>query len=302
MPKNPNETIICPNCGAEARGNFCYQCGQETHLHKETTWGLIMHFLGHYFHYDSKFWQTLKALVFSPGKLTLAYWNKQRARYIPPVSLYIFISAVYFLFSVIAFSKTEKKLLAAINDSKGKSATKKTYKINNNLSFTSSIKDTGLSNPLSRNSKVLKNFDKISKDPDKIFEILEPMMHNMPKIFFFMIPFMAMMLKLLFFRHKELYFVDHVIFSLHFHSFYFLGQLLITLFEFLPLSYITVIASFVSFIIYITNAVYYISAMKNVYKVSTGQAILFGFTVGFAYASVWAIIMASYGYYMLSTL
>src|ERR1044072_8511954 len=92
-----NQEIICPNCGFKASHNYCAQCGQETHLHKDTFWGLVMHFIGHYFHYDSKFWKTVKALLTKPGKLTVAYWNKQRMRYIPPVSLYIFLSAVFFL-------------------------------------------------------------------------------------------------------------------------------------------------------------------------------------------------------------
>ena len=94
------ESMICPNCGSVASDNYCAHCGQENHLHKETFWGLVAHFIGHYFHYDSKFWQTMKALWFSPGKLTLAYMNKKRMRYIPPVSLYIFISAVYFLLAL----------------------------------------------------------------------------------------------------------------------------------------------------------------------------------------------------------
>src|ERR1700743_3096572 len=76
-----------------------------------------MHFLGHYFHYDSKFLQTMKALWFSPGKLTIAYWNKQRMRYISPVSLYIFISAVYFL---ISFSMPKENIEINANDAKKK--------------------------------------------------------------------------------------------------------------------------------------------------------------------------------------
>src|SRR5690349_6105601 len=92
----PSE-IICPNCGYHADRNYCAQCGQPTHLHEESFWGMVMHFVGHYFHYDSKFWKTLVTLWFKPGVLTQAYLQKQRMRFIPPISLYIFITAVFFL-------------------------------------------------------------------------------------------------------------------------------------------------------------------------------------------------------------
>ncbi|RYY20354.1 MAG: DUF3667 domain-containing protein, partial [Chitinophagaceae bacterium] len=91
------ESITCPNCGFQAERNFCAECGQATHLHKETFVGLVLHFIAHYFHFESKFWVTVKHLISRPGSLTLAYINKKRASFIPPISLYIFISAVFFL-------------------------------------------------------------------------------------------------------------------------------------------------------------------------------------------------------------
>ena len=73
MSYNKDKVIVCPNCGYEANYNYCAQCGQETHLHKDTFWGLVTHFVSHYFHYDSKLWTTVKTLVAKPGELTLAY-------------------------------------------------------------------------------------------------------------------------------------------------------------------------------------------------------------------------------------
>jgi predicted amidophosphoribosyltransferase len=46
---------LCPNCGYKANLNYCAQCGQATRLHKDTFWGLLVHFVSDYFHYDSKF-------------------------------------------------------------------------------------------------------------------------------------------------------------------------------------------------------------------------------------------------------
>jgi hypothetical protein len=99
MSHHSSEPKNCPNCGYPAVDNYCAQCGQENHLHKDTFGALIMHFAGHYLHYDSKFWQTLNTLWFKPGLLTTAYWEEKRMRYIPPMSLYIFVSFIYFFTS-----------------------------------------------------------------------------------------------------------------------------------------------------------------------------------------------------------
>lgn len=97
MNKHASNEIICPNCNSLATGNFCAQCGQPTHLHKETFWHMVWHFAGHYFHFESKFWGTLKTLILKPGELTLAWKQKQRMRYVEPINLYMFVSVVFFI-------------------------------------------------------------------------------------------------------------------------------------------------------------------------------------------------------------
>ncbi|MBB6270863.1 hypothetical protein HDF26_001290 [Pedobacter cryoconitis] len=87
----------CLNCGYTVEKNYCTQCGQPNLELKEPFWGFISHSIGHYFHFDSKFFHTLIPLLTKPGQLTLDYLAGKRARYIHPVSLYIFVSIVYFL-------------------------------------------------------------------------------------------------------------------------------------------------------------------------------------------------------------
>lgn len=50
--------------------------------------------------------------------------------------------------------------------------------------------------------------------------------HHLPKLMFVLIPIFALILKLLFIRRK-IYFVDHAIFTLHFHAFVFLAMLIV---------------------------------------------------------------------------
>lgn len=77
--------------------HFCSNCGQQNLELKESFWGFISHSIAHYFHFDNKFFHTLAPLLTKPGQVTLDYLSGKRARYINPVSMYIFVSIVYFL-------------------------------------------------------------------------------------------------------------------------------------------------------------------------------------------------------------
>lgn len=87
----------CLNCGFHVDKHYCSSCGQPNVELKESFWAFIGHSVAHYFHFDSKFFQTMSPLLTKPGAVTLDYIAGKRARYINPVNLYIFVSIVYFL-------------------------------------------------------------------------------------------------------------------------------------------------------------------------------------------------------------
>jgi hypothetical protein len=97
----------CLNCGHLVEEHYCSHCGQPNLELKEPFWHFMGHSIGHYFHFDSKFFHTLIPLLSKPGQLTLDYLAGKRARYIHPVSLYIFVSIVYFI--VIPHTLKEEK-------------------------------------------------------------------------------------------------------------------------------------------------------------------------------------------------
>lgn len=99
----------CLNCGHEVEFHYCSSCGQPNLELKEPFWHFMGHSVAHYFHFESKFWQTLIPLLTKPGQLTLDYLAGKRARYIHPVSLYIFISIIYFLIVPHALGEDEKE-------------------------------------------------------------------------------------------------------------------------------------------------------------------------------------------------
>jgi len=269
------EEIVCPNCGTQAFGNYCYECGQQTHLHKDTLWGMILHFFEHYFHYDNKFWKTIKTLLFKPGELTLAYWRQQRMRYISPVSLYIFISAVYFGLVFLLIPQEAKQ---ALDVEKKASNYVAPYQV--------------------RSQKNIHAGAKLKKvpSPAAMTEMIEKVEHVYPKAFFFLVPFMAFVLYLLFIRSSQLYFVDHLIFSIHCHSFYFLVNILLTILSLLPSLSLSMALGFASYVI---QFIYFKEALRKVYNISGMRAGLYTVLIGLLYMIFAGVITALFIKYFM---
>lgn len=88
----------CLDCGAVVYGRFCHVCGQENIEPKESFLHLVTHLIYDITHFDGKFFNSVKYLLFRPGFLPAEYLAGKRARYLNPVKMYVFISAFFFLF------------------------------------------------------------------------------------------------------------------------------------------------------------------------------------------------------------
>lgn len=100
----------CLNCGATLIGRYCHICGQENTVRHEGFWHMVKHFFYDITHFDSKFFDTLKLLLFKPGFLSKEYVNGRRASYLHPVKMYVFTSAVFFLIFFSFFSSGTLKV------------------------------------------------------------------------------------------------------------------------------------------------------------------------------------------------
>ncbi|HEU4471540.1 MAG TPA: DUF3667 domain-containing protein [Flavisolibacter sp.] len=88
----------CLNCGVTVAGRYCQVCGQENIIARQNVWGLTKHFVYDIFHFDGKFFDTLKTLCFRPGLIPREYITGKRQRYLDPIRMYLFTSAIFFLF------------------------------------------------------------------------------------------------------------------------------------------------------------------------------------------------------------
>jgi hypothetical protein len=94
----------CLNCGETVQGRYCQVCGQENIEPKESIWGLVSHFFQDITHFDGKFFSTGKLLLAKPGFLPKEYLSGRRARYLHPIRMYVFTSALFFLIFYSVFN------------------------------------------------------------------------------------------------------------------------------------------------------------------------------------------------------
>ncbi|MBV8251828.1 MAG: DUF3667 domain-containing protein [Chitinophaga sp.] len=249
----------CLNCGNDVPTRFCGYCGQENIVPHETFGHLVKHFVADIFHYDSQFFLTIKYLFTKPGLLSREYREGKRARYMNPIKLYVFTS-FFFFFIYLTWQSPEAKSAKVHTTEAGPQAvqlghTDELWKLENKLKDGVERHDSGAI----RNMKLLEmiaastsleEFDSIHQQlPDSLqfsfwMKLIaradarslksyssneereraygEGYYHNFPKIMILCLPLFAYFLKLIYFRNKQWFYVDHVIFTLHFHAFAFI--------------------------------------------------------------------------------
>ncbi|MCM8731118.1 DUF3667 domain-containing protein [Hephaestia sp. GCM10023244] len=106
---------ICLNCGAALIGDFCHQCGQAGHIHRSL--GAILHDLAHgVLHFEGKIWRTLPMLLFHPGALTRRYIAGERARFVSPLALFLFLVFVMFAMIHVLAGEIDANVPAAMQE------------------------------------------------------------------------------------------------------------------------------------------------------------------------------------------
>lgn len=188
----PEQSEVCANCDADLTGKFCHQCGQkQIHRHEFS----LKHFVGHVVHevthFDSnKVLKTFTTLLFRPGVLTSEYLAGRKGSYINPIRIYLTFSALYFLFA-----------WGTLADLRGGSV----QRIARNPQTIAMAQARGM------DAKALA--EKATQKAEKYAAVLR----------FASVLISGLFLSLLYLSMKR-YYVEHLIFSLHFYSFDFLTK------------------------------------------------------------------------------
>jgi len=227
----------CLNCGKaiSEEMDYCPNCGQKIRKAKLPLKTFISDFFEDYFTVDSSFFQSLKKLVFAPGALTREFNEGKRKKYIAPFRLYIFISFIFFFLLALNIKYTndfQENSMIEFGDSEDEelSTNADTLKADEPIA---TVDTASVDNDGDMNLDV--NFD---EDPEAsaleaFFEERARRAGENPELFmqslfkassitmFVMLPFFGLLL-LLFHIKKHKYYVEHLVHSVHFHSFLFL--------------------------------------------------------------------------------
>ena len=95
------ELRVCLNCQNSFSGRYCNECGEKVIVTSDRSLKQLLIQLGEVlFSLDNKFLRSIKALILSPGLLTTHYSLGPRKRLLSPMSLFVILSVLYFLFPI----------------------------------------------------------------------------------------------------------------------------------------------------------------------------------------------------------
>ena len=240
MAKNRRKFTQCPNCGYtfEEVNNYCPNCGQENHDLNVPVKHLVAEFFEGTLHFDTKVWHTLKYLILKPGLLTEKFNVGQRASYVPPFRLYVFISLIFFF--VLALTSEKVVQLEGTEDAEtGATAVLPGLTINANLA--DSVAAAADSAKLKKLQDVAAESEELKAlqatlEEDKQFALIkekfsrfvsndeqstQKVLKNISFMMFVLMPFFGLLLYLFYWKQRRNY-VEHLMFSIHLHTFYFI--------------------------------------------------------------------------------
>jgi hypothetical protein len=108
MSESTQASKTCFNCGTALPGPFCPFCGQKSVPLNPRLSDVLHEFFRELFHIDGKLFSSMRQLLLAPGFLTREQFDGRRARWVPPVRLYLVFSVLYFALSSLAPSNSLK--------------------------------------------------------------------------------------------------------------------------------------------------------------------------------------------------
>jgi hypothetical protein len=303
MSSETTQGAICKNCGAPLQGPYCHKCGQHDFNFHQSFKHVAHEALEDLFHFDGKFFKGIYDLLFRPGWLTNEFNSGRRARHMPPLRLYIFVSLIYFLAPAgdgydkpdvdDDISEVKKELKLA--EKKEPSKYEKTLAWDN--ADGAEIKKEGKIDGKKASPEDEKSFvwnGKQSKLPETVNdkldhwkEIKEHFQHYIPKMVLICLPLFALLTRMVF-RRGGLNYLQHLVLALHLHSFYFLFSLTKTGWTALFGLFSESAASMLSLACNLYVILYLYLTLRTVfgYEYSRGGIVFRSFLVAFGYTMV----------------
>ena len=219
----------CDNCGASVAGRYCGNCGQRLEPPVHSLWHFLTVAMEDVTHADTRLWRTVRALLFKPGYLTHEFLAGRRARYLPPVRLYLVLSVVFFLASSM-HSKFEAVQISVSDDDVPKAARlvplEETQRPATGparpgeTAEQRAARECGLivyNGPWQATLRPAMQQACLRIRADNARSLMASFRHNLPRIMFLFLPLLAGIMMLFYWRPRH-YYVEHLLLLLHNHA------------------------------------------------------------------------------------
>lgn len=205
----------CLNCDTPLAGPYCSHCGQrdlppEPHIRE-----IVAEAWDAFVSVDGKVAQTLRLLLMRPGQLTAEYLTGRRARFLPPLRVYLVCSVLFFLVQA-----------AAPNRASPKAEAERKARVDSVMNVKKRADDTTFARQLDSvrttpHSWLWKRFKinglRVARDGKNFTTDFQT---QIPRAMFLVMPVYALLLALLYRSRRRVYAV-HLVVSLHLHAFFF---------------------------------------------------------------------------------
>lgn len=210
MPMN------CANCATPIEGDFCSQCGQRTKEFNVPVREFAQDFASEALSLDSRLLTTLKPLFFKPGAVPRDYVAGHRARFVPPVRLYVFASVAMFLLMTLGSGLTSDNTTVGPNAVDAASGASQA-EAETETAPTADSQETGeMSFERRLETRMIQGLQRADQD-SRAFT--RDFVDWLAKAMFFLLPAFAVLLKMVY--RRRLY-VQHLVFTVYYYSFVFL--------------------------------------------------------------------------------
>ncbi len=198
-----SNTKRCRNCNTELLDQYCQHCGQKDVDLSKPFKSIVHTLLDNWFSLDNKLVKSIPLLLLKPGFLSREFADGKRVRYSSPLKLFLFASLAYFF--LLGLSGNNVNVNSNVQDSK--------------VAASKQANPDTLAVPKAKRDREKSLFEERIDEKVKTPEQLSSMIiKGFSYMFFLLMPLFALLLSGLLKKTKRMY-VDHLIVSVHFHTF-----------------------------------------------------------------------------------
>jgi hypothetical protein len=237
----------CPNCAAERAGTFCQRCGQNDRSYLRAVPPMVGELIRETFELDGRLVRTLRLLVFRPGALSREFSANRRAAYVTPVRLLLFASLLFF-FTLSLNLEVESELPEVSVEQAPDTVAPAASDVELFASHLAAGRRADLDRVLAREGAITRTLTldwiatraaairagevpgaieqringavvRVFAEPEQAFGLL---IDNLPFAMVLLLPALALLLKLMYVRQHR-YYVEHLVFTMHVHTFIYLA-------------------------------------------------------------------------------